>query len=219
MARAGTRILRDSGAARGGGRAAAGLQHFTRALRRGVVSNWSNRPPPRKFPEVAFFWLRGQTGRLEESPSPELPGGVCLWQALSRAPAGRPSTPAARCPLAGAPCRCAGGERRPPAGVCALRRLRRGPARLGGALDRPARLWLPACSGEDELPSHLHCWPADTVRPAASSSLISSAKWLTPLLLLKKFERLTWMKRKKIWRGREKNNGKSPETAWRGRER
>lgn len=49
--------------------------------------------------------------------------------------------------------------------------------------------------------------------------LISPAKWLTLLLLLKKFERLNWMKRKKIWKEREKNNGKSPETVWNGKER
>lgn len=49
--------------------------------------------------------------------------------------------------------------------------------------------------------------------------LISSAKWLTLLLLLKKFERLIWMKRKKILRETEKNNGKSPENVWNEKER
>lgn len=44
-------------------------------------------------------------------------------------------------------------------------------------------------------------------------------KWLTLLLLSKKFERLIWMKRKKIWRERKKNNGKSPGSEWSGKER
>lgn len=44
-------------------------------------------------------------------------------------------------------------------------------------------------------------------------------KWLTLLLRSKKFERLNWMKKKKIWREREKNNGKSPGIEWSGKER
>lgn len=49
--------------------------------------------------------------------------------------------------------------------------------------------------------------------------LIFSAKWLTLLLLLKKFERLNWMKKKKTLRERGKNNGKSPGNVWNGKER
>jgi hypothetical protein len=84
--------------------------------------------------------------------------------------------------------------------------------------------WLPAIALLGKIPisiqlsSHLYCWGVQS-DPRPPFLLISSAKWLTLLLPLKKFEKLNWMKRKKIWREREKNNGKSPGIGWNGKER